>query len=426
MPGIKRKMNAVNTYRPNVLYKTLLAVFIITLPATNVFALNTWLPLPLFVIFVFLGFYGLNILYAGYVIKPVTCLQDVVLLVFLLSLFVASWVNSDIFGLKQLDHLFSYSVVIGAYYFSARILIQKTKTRMNEIMFWLTIAVIIASLFGIFEFAGKNFFSYDADLLVTRATVLEYNPLFAGVIIRARSFMSESGNFALFLELFSPLIIMHWFRVKRSIFGVILLFVCLMALITTFSAAAVAGLSFGILVALIAFLAKVFVNKKLSRSGLKLLLLLFFSIIMIMYFGSRNIDNAYISGITNKLVLSYKVVDAPNSRVSKWRAVIPVIAEHPVLGLGPGGFLSSQGSGYGIVSWWLQLMVEGGLISTTLFFIFYVSIFTKALCMNSVMKYSYIIALSAGAVHYSVISDYWLPWIWFVFIMTMMELNQAH
>ena len=419
------RMSAAYARALNSPYKVFLAAFIISLPVTNAFAWSIWLPLPLSVIFAFLVLYIAEILYSRRVANLFGTFGDTLLLAFLVSLYIASSINIDAFAIKQFNHLLSYTVVIGAYYFGAMILTRRAKVGLNEIIFWITVAVIFASVFGIVEFAGKNIFNYDVDPMIPRNVGTRYNPTYAGVVVRARAFMSESGNFALFLELFAPLVIAHWFGTGRKVLGGILSLVVMTALVTTFSAAAVAGLSFGMMFALIVYLATVFASMKISRSGLKTLILCLFGVALLAIMVARNMDSDFVSGITSKLTFSYSSVDDPESRLARWRAVLPFIAEHPVFGLGPGGFLGSDGSGQGIVSWWLQIIVEGGLVSAALFFSFYVSVFIKALRIRGIRKYAYIISLGAGAAHYSVISDYWLPWIWFLFVVITMESRQS-
>ena len=418
-------MSSVRSLALNVSYRVFLATFIISLPITNAFAWTPWLPIPLSVMLAFLVFYSAEILYSGHVAIPLVFLQDKLLLAFLVSLCIASLINVDIYGARQFNHLLSYIVVIGAYYFGSKVIAQKAKVGLNEIMCWLTIAVILSSVFGIVEFVGKNYFNYDVDLFIPRNTVVEYNPTYAGIVVRARAFMSESGNFALFLELFSPLIIAHWFGIGRRGLGGILLALVVSALIITFSAAAVASLSFGMMFAFIIYSLKSFSSMKISRAGLKILFFGFLGVVLFATTVTRNIDNDFVTGIASKLTFNYSHADDPDSRLSRWRAVLPIIAEHSVIGLGPGGFLGFNDSGQGVVSWWLQIVVEGGVISAVLFFSFYASVFIRALRIRSGRKYAYIISLCAGAVHYSVISDYWLPWIWFLFVMVIIESRQS-
>jgi len=102
------------------------------------------------------------------------------------------------------------------------------------------------------------------------------------------------------------------------------------------------------------------------------------------------------------------------ARLGRWESGAMLFFDKPIVGLGAGGFLTSDKIGDGIISWWLQLIVEGGVFAALLMFAFFAVSFIIIVRLKSRTKYALMTSIVAVGVHYIVISDYWLPWLWFL------------
>lgn len=408
----------------SILYKILLKLFFFTMPMTHAFALNGWFPLPFVLMLVFVVTIGISLIATGEARVLLIEKWDWPIIAFVVWMLLSVVVNVASLDGKVASHTMSYIAVLSLYYIAFRSLISKSKVDFDTIMRWVTVSVLFASVFGVFEFLGKNILGYNIDNLVPRyEQEHEYNPLYFG-FVRARSFMSESGNFALFLEVFSPVIVYYWWSKQKTIIALVILTIVIGALCTTMSAAAMASLMTGLTVGIsLYFFKNIFVGTWRAEFIFSMFrIAVLFALLVVIVFLVDGVG--YIVPLFEKigLVGGASVED----RLYRWEMALIAISINPVFGVAPGGFLVSNIVGQGVVSWWLQVFLEGGIPAGLFLFLFFVLNLRMVLGITSNIKYAYIVSLVSAIIHYAVISDYWFPWLWVLIVMIQFTYKKSY
>jgi O-antigen ligase len=388
----------------------LCAAYIVTLPVVHAFAPSLWLPLPMDILLVFVPLYVSRVLLTRRLHRPVTTAFDLLVILLVASIYLSTAINVRGMEQTQFNHLMSYLAVIGFYYFGAKLLLNASRFTYDEIMGWLTVSVVIAAGFGLIEFVGKNFLAFDVDAWVPRPEEAVYHSTFAAVIVRSRSFMSESANFASFLDMLTPILVVHWWCKGKRLRCFLLLAVVIPALVSTFSVASVVGIFGGTLAAGALFIVSMLISGRglraiLPMSALAGVVAACFNALL------ANRDALWASTIIAK-VLFVDTVSA-SDRLNRWSGALEMISRHPIIGAGAGSFFGTSQVGQGIVSWPLQIMTEGGMVAGAIFVSLFLVVLWRAVRIPDARRYAYLMGVIALAVHYSVISDYWMPWIWF-------------
>ena len=88
-----------------------------------------------------------------------------------------------------------------------------------------------------------------------------------------------------------------------------------------------------------------------------------------------------------------------------------------MLGHGAGAFLDPSHVGGGIFSWPVQVLTEGGMVAGVLLAGMFAVLLRTVFQIRGKSNYGYVMAVLAAMAHYSVVSDYWMPWIWFLVIL---------
>jgi len=346
----------------------------------------------------------------------VTNTFDIVLVLFVVSIYLSTLLHASNLGSKQFNHLLSYLVVTGIFYFGAKLLLRVCRISYDEIMGWLTAAVLIAALFGLVEFSGKNFFGFNVDGFVPRPSGATYPSTFAATVVRSRSFMSESANFASFLDMFTPIIVVHWWTKGRRSWSFVILAVVVSALVTTFSAAAVVAVGAGVFC-----LGVLYVSRLISGRGLRGILpvgLLAGVVIVGVSIMIVHREADWSGGIIDKILFLNE--SSAGDRLQRWTSALEMVGRSPCFGSGAGSFLRASQVGEGIVSWPIQVLAEGGFVAGMLLATLFLLLLRRVIRFPDSRRYAYLMGLIACIVHYSVISDYWMPWIWFLPLLVYM------
>ncbi len=396
-------------------------LYLLTIPFSDVFAIHKWLPLYLVVLLPLIATYMAALLLSPQmaIIKLVP--EDGLFLLFLTVLCFSTVIHTEWIDDYSLPHISSYFVTIACYYLFFRLIISAAKVRIASMITALAIGVVAVSIVGIYEFIVRNVSSDWGVLdLPGRASGREdYVAAYLGVF-RSRSFMAESGLMALYLELIAPIVIFSLAERRKWGVAAVLSVLTMLGLFATVSVAALISLGFGLLVAIL-----VFVYVKPERIKFVLAATLVFFLIGLWAAENQVVDGGAVSSVASKVTL--KGGDASSrDRLERWSKALKQSYDSPLIGYGAGSFkaMKFEIEG-GVVSFWLQVMFEGGAVALMALLSGYTLIFRRALLLPFSRKYGYIISLSAGFVHYAVISDYWKPWVWLVLAMVVYDSSLA-
>lgn len=389
-----------------LLARVCVTMYLLTLPATHVFELHPWFPWPL--VFV-LSYVAARLLCFSFRLEVATKFRahDIWLLLFLGWMWLSTTINLFTAGepQREFSHLLSYIGVIGLYYFGAKRLMSNSELSRDAVAKLATVAFFAVVAFAFFEFLGKNFLGINIDALIPRFFDEEYSPLQGGLFIRPRAWTSESGNFALYLEILTPILVFHHLALHRWLLAASVLLLGSAALVLTFSAAGIASI-FSATVLVYSYVG--ITGSGAARRQAKWVILGVIPLIIAVVI-SEMYEPLLISTIVDKL--TFQDYSSALDRLGRWQDAIELAQENLGLGLGAGGFLSGDLQ-FGVVSWWLQILLEGGLTAPILLAGFFLSAFRFALT-RSRGGIGVAIGTVAAALHYAVISDYWLPWVWF-------------
>jgi hypothetical protein len=394
--------------------------YILFLPFTHAFAISGILPLPLIVL---ISIFLISILTLNNNIKIYFDAEDLFLFLFLflvlVSFIFSFYFNQHIEYKTVINHLLSYIITIVLMYFFLKtyILSYAKKNTFKTILKYITISVFISSLIGIFEFIDKNFLHYGIDEFIYRPTVKDMPALF-NLFYRMRSFTEEPGHFGLFLEIFSPLSLYYIFNSNiKVIYAVIFSFTVLISLIFTFSTASFVIIPISIFITLAYFLYKNNVVIKQLYFYKRIIYILFSLIlffILLDYIGFisfLDLVETAVKKITNSSSSSDRLERASETLNVFYNSNIIQL----LFGFGPAGNLSYNLNS--VVSLYVTILFEVGILGIILFILFLLVVFKKIISIKSNIKYFFMISFISATLHYSIISNYWFPWLWFLIVL---------
>ena len=305
---------------------------------------------------------------------------------------------------KQLTHLASYWGVIVVYYYALRALLRAARWSVSSVLNWTAVVYLAVCTLALLEMWLKTYSAIDFDAYIPRLGDDDYSPLQGGTLVRPRGLTSESGNLALYLELLGPVIVGHLWISGRRRLALLSAAVGVSAFIATFSVAGLVAL--GAAYAIGAVFAASWRGPRAGRLVRWLSVPLLLALLLYFFISPESLESIW-------LKLTFVDEASARDRLERWQAASAVIAERPLLGVGAGGFLEQFQLDYGIVSWWIQLAVEAGLPAVLFFCLFFIAAL-RAARQPHIGHPGYFISIAAAAIHYMAISDYWLPWLWFV------------
>ncbi|MCT7572660.1 hypothetical protein [Aliarcobacter butzleri] len=273
----------------------------------------------------------------------------------------------------------------------------------------LSLSMLSVSFFIIFEFLARNYLNINIDNFVYHMGRESYIAETAEKIIRARGFATESGLMSIYYE-FCIFLSYIYIRQKSQLVGIIFYIINLFAFTLLFSSAAFFCLGVSLLIFFILNL----------KSFLKLLYTLFFPLLIFIFLSYDFISQFIVQVFLNKITLLNGNILSGSSleRYSVYNLIYNIITEFPFgIGLGISQSVVYLGETYlgyevsaGQLSLYGTLLISGGFISLILFIFF---IFNKLYTLKrSNNKILFILAASSIFIHYSIVGDYWLPFLW--------------
>jgi len=389
---------------------------------TSAFAFSDIITLPN----VFLGLSALLLLIklavSGLRIKRFS--EDIYVVLFLCIAFLSFCLNNIAgFNAKSLNHLIAYSFSVIVLFFVFRfLLLNSLSSDGDKFVFlkWLYRGVYFACFFGVLEFVIKNFFGIQLDEIVPRSLAGEYNPTVLGEYIRIRSFVQESGHFALFLEILGPLAFYYKFYSKCEngfVSKALFIVVFSLAFILTLSTTAFANVVIVLLILCINQIYNIVKKKAVSKRFIFTAIVFFVFITGITYY--LLFVNDFLGSILDEVLVgklsSSGSADDRNNRIQEvFKIFLTGNWINFLFGYGPGAYDRLKIES--IISLYVNLFLELGLLGLTTFILLIKSIFSRVLLnKNRYLRTALVISLITASIHYMAISNYWYPWIWMLF-----------
>ena len=391
-------------------------MYILSLPFTSAFALTPVLPIPMIVIFLL----GLSFVITDKFNKKIVIDNaDRILLVFLFFVYFSFILNiSNMTNINTpINHLISYSVsIFGLYLFVKHLFYEDID--LNIILKFITFAVLLSSIFAIFEFLDKNFLNIGVDSYIYRPVAPNMEVLATNFLFRARSFAEEPAHFALFLEIFAPLSIYYLIHNKYSnilIYGYVL--VILFSLLFSFSSASFVIIPSATALTVLYFFIKnknVFKKKSFFKLIVYSFFFIFFLSFLLEYFNLFTFIDL-IDTVVNKITGSSSSEDRLGRVDEFYSLFLNADIINLLFGFGPAAYTNHNISS--MVSLYLTLLLEFGFVGLGLFLFFLLLVLKKILTISSYVKYFLLIGYFSSIAHYALISNYWYPWFWFLVVL---------
>lgn len=381
----------------------LLSIYLFFGMFVNAFALSSFVTISTFIAFVLVLFYFILLCFSQVKIQR---RDNYFLALFWVVLTFSSILFSR--GSKCFNHyiMWSFSFFVFYYVFKALVLyLLDFKTKLLPTIFnTLSLSVFLASIFAIIEFVLINSFGITLENIVPRGTVEEYTPL-AFNYIRARSFMEESGQFALFLEIFAPITTVWIFiNVKYKIIRYLYISVVIISLFLSFSAFGLVAFA----IALLIYLGYLISSAKNMNSFLVKLFLICVVFALIIIIFSYFLEMAY-QIIVTKLDSDNASLSDRTSRVDGLEYFLTGI--NLIIGYGAAAFSTLNIPSF--ISLYIGILMSTGILGVGLFFCFLLKSFKSMLKIRDKrMRWAFVTAFVISSIHFCFVDLIYVSWYW--------------
>jgi hypothetical protein len=322
---------------------------------------------------------------------------------------------------KNVNHFIAYTVVVAFYYFFVKFLLAAEHTYEyygSAVRTALASSVALVSAYALLEFVDTNFLKLGlTSWVIFPEEMRSYDALFL-VFTRARGFVVESGFLALFLNVAAPISVLHVRHTLGAVAACAFALLIAGAMAVTFSVAGVTFLAVGLAVGALMYLYDRAVVLVPLRSALGLAV-----VVMALVALGIALPPKVWAPVIGKLSLSD--FSSGSERLGTWTGGLSVALEHPLIGTGIGS--TSRDTGSGIMSFYLTMLKEGGVVTLGAIVLFLGGVLRRITTLPAATPYKYAYAASfvAAVLHYAVISDVWYPWLWLLCALVACDAGQA-
>jgi len=399
-------------------------VYILAMPFTSAFALSGTINLPIIAALFLLGFNVIqNVKNKS---LPINFINNEVVLISLFLFFVLiSFLVNGLAYSFSLNHTLAYFSSFLLFFISPYLFFishTSPKQLLASTLKVVFIAVLISSLFSLFEFTLTNFLSINVTDFIPRANVKEYDPLITGFLIRSRGFAEESGHYGFMMELFAPLSIYYLyfsnFCTLKPMIKNIATFCIVISIITSFSVSSFILIPFSILLAIV--LKFNLIRNDLFRNYKKILLTIFVVLIVWQIINAFIPLNEILQITLDEKFDSFSLNDRQERSDYFWQKFPKLPIENILFGSGPSWYkIFEHDDSYTFLSVYQTIAFENGLISLAIFLMVIFFVLIKLYQIKHIISIFLLTSFIAGLLHYNNISNYWYPWFWFLLAFIM-------
>lgn len=355
----------------------------------NVFALTPKLTLPVFV-------WGLFFIFS---IKKINFgIKDVIYFIFIFSMCIPLLIYQ--FEANSLVYIASLIILYFIFYKQMEVIYFYNS---KQVLKYLYITSIVLSIYIIYEFLTKNYFpSFYIEL--PRKTVEIFNASFGKSFTRPRGFAEEAGHMVLFYEFSYPLVIFYLNKLKeQTIYYNITILIAIMLLNSSITFIFLIPY---IILNILGNFKKLNFSKKLKNI---VILSIILSIIIIFNFD-------ILKALIEKAIVKISLNQSNNSvsdRIIRLEEVFKLVS---ILGI-PAASIKYRLRIASGLNLYLDFFVYSGFIGGINFLMF---LLKDAVCKFANKKY-YVLSLFFLLFHYSIVSNFWIPYLWLLLGMISAE-----
>lgn len=400
-------------------YKYVFICFVFCMQFTSAFAISGTINLPI-IIGALLFFVGiLNVIYERKIERNIFCVEHILIILFLFIVLFSFCINGAN-AKSAINHTIAYISSFLLFFTGPLLFFFQFSSDFKTIfkftlkaIFW---CVIISCSFSLFEFVSTNFFGFNVTDYIPRHSVEEYDPLILGFFIRSRGFSEESGHYAFMIGILGPLFYYYLFKTDfcdiKKIYKIILLWIVILSIITSFSVSSFIIIPFCIIIALLLNFRKALytIRKKIIYISIILSSLIFSGFLLNTKLPI--FDLLYIT-ITQKFD-SFSFDDRKSRSDFFQNTFFSFPFENKLFGAGPSGVkLLGYDDSYTFLSLYQTICFEIGIIGVLLIScLFILTLVKNYISRQSIAPY-FFVSIFSGIIHYNSISNYWYPFLWF-------------
>ncbi len=404
----------------------LLLLYIFTMPFVSAFAFTGTISLPLiFAVFLFI-LMAANIVKTGKLPSGFFGFDILIILCFLfLSIF--SFLINGVGIAISFNHTVAYISTFLLFYIAIKFtlfLIPDKNLLLKRILQFISYTTLISALYGNVEFISSNAFGVNLNDFIPRPSIYSdpYTPVVLSLFYRSRGFAYESGVYTQMLEVFAPVTIYYIFfsGYCKWVKGVKIFLTITLFLSFIFAASSATFIAFpiAIFISCCLYIKKIFhfFTHRSCFYYLKIFIVLIITYIVNNYLS---LYSSVLLSLTEKMN-SYSMYDRQsridffNSTFSRFSPLKKMIGQGPAATdiIGVDGW-------HVVVSLYYNVTFELGFIGLFLLvFLFgYISFYT--LSIKSKIGFFLNIAVISGIIHYYVVHDFWVPWVWFIAVFSI-------
>jgi O-antigen ligase len=310
-------------------------------------------------------------------------------------------------GIDSLKYVAAYTYVfVGAYLLIKGAVANAVSTR---VMLDAVLAGVVATAgVSTVEFILDLFWGVDLGAYLFRSR--EIDVLYGAIFPRSAAFSTEPGVLAFYIETLG--LVGGWWAWRRFQSRILIAFTLTLIVAgwaATFSAASIGALLIG---GTVAISLRILRSRNTLSSAALFLVAPFLAVVAV--FIVNYARDTFLGTIILKITLQGDAVGSAGMRLQRWAEGLQTIVQHPIFGEGP-GTASQRGEGSSI-SWYIFLAAEAGLISFIPAIGFIFCKFSRIISSLDKSSYIFVVAFTSGAVHLSVMSTFFHPFLWTLMI----------
>ncbi|HXT82929.1 MAG TPA: hypothetical protein VN704_01035 [Verrucomicrobiae bacterium] len=352
---------------------------------------------------------------------------DILIILFFLFFNIVSFVINGWGIAISFNHTVAYLSTFLLFYITIKFTLFNISDKnllFKRILQFISYTTIISALYGNVEFISSNVFGVNLNDYIPRPAQYSdpYTPVVLSLFYRSRGFAYESGVYTQMLELFAPLTIYYLFFSRfckwtksLKIFLSITLF---LSFVFAASSATFVALPIAVFITCCFYIKRIYYFLR-HRSFFYYLKGIIVLIIIYIINNYLSLYSSILLSLTEKMN-SYSMYDRQNridffnSTFSKFTPLKKMIGQGPAATdiIGVDGW-------HVVVSLYYNVTFELGFIGLFLLvFLFgYISFYT--LSIKSKIGFFLNIAVISGIIHYYVVHDFWVPWVWFIAVFSI-------
>jgi hypothetical protein len=354
-------------------------------------------------------------------LKAVTDNSVILSALFLVAVWI-SYACNGIGNAKSTNHVVAYTSSFLLFFIGVTFALGYVDASFKrKILQAIVFITVFSSAFTVIEFIIKNVAGYDINQLIPRVAVQDFGALALSEFFRARGFAEESGHFALFLEVLSPVCLYYLFfsgysqmKLHWKVVAVFIIFIAWICVLSPLSFILVPVAYIG---SLILFFTRIGNKKRVfnialmiggALLGFLLILNIFLPITDIFYLSViQKLDSSSFQDRGERMDFFYEYFPKGGF-------------VHMLIGYGPAAFaVLGFDDSKSILSLYHSITFEIGLVGLFLLLSVFASIFFRILQLKTREGFFMMVAFISAAVHYYFVANYWFPWIWFLFALVI-------